>query len=354
VAFGVPTTPTLSQLRRLAVGQPMSGAIGRRWAHEIAYQLGYNVAKVASVTPKRNLPNVARTINLCYVRAPGCLGLRIGAEVYGTTDGETCEVDAGASDWIYADGLDGSRALIAPVEARTGQMYWGVKDADIYDVGDISTVSITHTPTTSGAHTGLARVVVHEVPLALTDPQASPAQWPSFNAAWPLPPGGRLVDGTADTAYGFQRVVGQLAVARALPRHQWQIAQWERVGDAWSTTSDVASSTWWAGRRRWTTGSACGAGTATRSPTRGTSTCATRARRRGRCASSTTPKGGSGTNHDYVFAANAGSFTLRHHSTAIDLPTSGTDQECKLNVQCKLNTAGTLHVSTLALPEYEL
>jgi hypothetical protein len=351
VAFGVPTTPTLSQLRRLAVGQPMSGAIGRRWAHELAYQLGYNVAKVASITPKRNLPNVARTINLCYVRAPGCLGLRIGAEVYGTTDGETCEVDAGASNWIYADGLDGSRALIAPVEARTGQMYWGVKDADIYDVGDISTVSITHTPTASGAHTGLARVSVHEVPLALTDPQASPTLWPSFNAAWPLPPGGRLVDGTADTAYGFQRVVGQLAVARALPRHLWQIAQWERVGDAWSTTStsfvDLLGGArtfdfWLRVRRRY------------RNTVANPRTIYLRYRsdQAWTLRLVTTPKGGSSTNHDYTIPSHAGSFVLRT-SDAIDLPTSGTDQEVKLTVQAKMNTAGTLYVSTLALPEAE-
>lgn len=340
-------------LRYQKVNEPVSSYHGQWMADMLSFLLAHKLALVANIYPKRYAhATTASELSFPYWKSEGARALIVGVDAFGPGD---CKITVSSSGVSMIDAgsppLDGSTAFRGSTPASTPNPHLAILDAT--DFSGLSTIRVLRTPVsrTYGFQvSGIQRVFALEVPRSLIDPVRQPTTDVSFNRAWPIPPG-KLVDGSASTSRGFKRVVSQLLKARASVRQHRTLATLEDTTNAWHISSTsytplIVDAEWyWRARRAYDN--------ATANPhklyVRYQSDQAWTLRIK-------TTVNGSATNNDYVYSAHAGSFTADSTQTlnvSTAHSTSGHEQEVKVEIQAKLNTAGNLYVSCVSAVENE-
>lgn len=346
--------PVPWQLRNMAVNEPVSGLHGRWIADQLAFLLAHNVAPVCQITPKRAANSSTATIVSFPYRpsTDGPRSLLVGVEVFGPgrskvsiSGGSFIETGAPALDGTGVIQGSGVFASINPVQC--------FKSVSAFS-DTLTTIQVTSTPfasTYGSQNSGIRKVFALEIPRAMIDPVDEPTADPSVNYSWPIPPG-QLVDGSASGSRGFKRVFSQCALARYAVRAHRTLATLEDTTNAWQTTSTsytpliAAGCEWYCRARRLYT---------TSSPNPQTLYVRYRSDQQWSLRVKTTVNGVT-TNNDFTtIPANAGSFTT--YTSSLNLSTAhntaGEEQQVKVELEYKLNSAGTLYVSCVSLIENE-
>ena len=346
-------SPTNWLLQYQKINEVVSGQHGRWYADQLAFLLAHRLSNVVHCYPKRYAhATTGSKLSFPYWRSPGARALLVGVDAFGPGL-MTLNVSAPGVSYIDVGQppLDGSITFRGawPTVAVTPKIC--VLDAT--DFSGLSTITVERTPISSSygfQESGIQRVFAFEVPRALIDPVRQPTTDVSFNYAWPIPPG-RLIDGTTTNSQGFKRLVGQQINVVSTARNHRTLATLEDTTNAWHISSTsytplIVDAEWyWRARRVYDS--------ATANPhklyVRYQSDQAWTLRIK-------TTVNGSTTNNDYVYSAHAGSFTEDHTQTlnvSTAHSTSGHEQEVKVEIQAKLNTAGNLYVSCVSAVENE-
>lgn len=344
-------TPLPWALEFQRVDRPVSSYHGGWYADQLAFLLAHNLPMIASIsTGYYEHASNDSVIKFPYYPSPGARALVVGCVLY---RGQAEVTFAGGTFIdIGTQPLDGSTSLQgAPPLADTPVLY-AVMEAQSFS--GLSTITLTRHPVASSygsIASGIQNVFAFEVPRAAIDPVSSPTTDVSFNRAWPIPPG-KLIDGSASSSRGFTRMLDQINSARSEVRAHRTLATLEDTTNAWQTTSTsytplIASGCEWycRARRLYTTSS----------PNPQTLYVRYRSDQQWSLRVKTTVNGVT-TNNDFTtIPANAGSFTT--YTSSLNLSTAhntaGEEQQVKVELEYKLNSAGTLYVSCVSLIENE-
>lgn len=238
MATAVPQAPTSFDLDSVRVGRPVVSGGMARLAGELAFLVGHNVhGSIGATIPPRGagrtaLEGLAYTVSIPYARSHGAQAVRIGVELWPSTeraDSQTVSVGSpGGAAWIIPGGLDGSETFYNPSLGATAvQEIVGWVDVSGVTAGTLTdSFDIATNPTSKGG--GIRRVTIAEVPLASLAVSASGGGW---DAAATRP--GRLVtDGGSGYARGMQRLFYLLDQARANWRKHFVLAGVESADTA--------------------------------------------------------------------------------------------------------------------------
>lgn len=355
--FGPPERGSRFQLGACRVANPVSSYHGARMVNDLAYLLAANAVTIADCSFDTSYGGGSADVSVLYARSPGAYALLVGVEL-AEADAAAATItvtnNGSALTWLEHNGLDGSLAIpTPPASTHLPQLHHGVVDVSgLATNGTIYRLKFA-IATTTGAL--LQRVFVREIIASQIAPESAPTTEPSANAAWPFYRPGRhdatagLVDGSASTALGWVRLIDQCEQGRTKWRtwRQWTFPELDAYVP--QTTSAVVGNLTWpqggAHTPEWYTRSRRLRGT-----TAGTAVAENAAvLARYKCGGT----GGKirvivdGVANDYTVAA-AGSYTTQSLG-AITLPTGGTDQRVKIEVQGGVTTTGTLYVPTIAI-----
>jgi hypothetical protein len=353
----VPQTPAAAELRRLAVGQPVSSAHGQRWASDLAHLLAHAVEPVFA----RSFPLItagSNTVRVPYARSPGVQLLYVAVELHPAAAGDAGTIALTLTGATLLAGssseLDGAVSIrCETTRARFGVIHDGYLDVSGVTAGTIQDLAVAWTA--SVGSNGIYRLHVAEVPLLDVDPAGAPSTEVGVNGAWPAPQN-RLCDsagGVTTVGHGFARVIAQLDKARAGMKRHWSIATIEHVSHALTRTgAGMGALTWQGGsyspvfrlraRRLYTTATANAYTLRVRYwMSDGATTATFRAIINGANSDlALTNKNGVG---------NAGALTM-----ATTVPTSTVDQDVGITVEAEITAgAGILYVDMVALIEAE-
>lgn len=219
------TTPvsqaaTAFDLSGVRTGKPVVSAGLTRWSSDLSFLLGHNLHVCGGATilerpaGHTSLVGLLFSVVVPYARSPGAQVVRVSVELAPSDDDDTQTIvttlPTGAV-WIDAAGLDGSVNFpIPPLGRASGEEFVGWVDVSAVTVGDLSlSFAFKGTPTGSKAP-GIRRCQVVEVPLSALDNVGTE---PVLNASG-LRPGRLVIDGSAATVNGTQRVFELLDQAR--------------------------------------------------------------------------------------------------------------------------------------------
>ena len=385
-----PDLPGPSTLHKYLVGKPAYGSHGLQWSEDLAFLLGRCAPPIASSScvPKWTSAG-AQVLRVPYAPSQGAQVLyleveprnldfssgNIGATLKVTVDLTTGALNGGS--WIGTTQLDGTSQRFIAGRVQSQPVLCGWVDLTGVSKGIAASPFIKISIDNDGSDAkGIRRIHIAEIPLASLDPVASVSEEVGIDPG-AYGSGTPIVAGDSGSARGFYRVLTQLEAARYKHRRHLSILSAEVAGGASTTTNPLyVTSTAYApiseagipggavtgehcdlycrARRLYTTSTANkyklvvryhntapGAGGAPN------------------LRVAVTPSGGGTTTTtitlpDTSSGSTTGVWADYLHSTDIDLPTSGTDQICKVRLTGKVHMAGdTLTIASLALIENE-
>lgn len=370
----VPQTPPSTRLARLVVNNPVSAQHGREWAGGLAHLIGYCTTPVTEQTIIDSASSASPTFYVAYTKRPGINLLRIGVEARAgaatasrgrlAVTAQTSLGVAATTSWLFGrHDMDGTGTLSATSTVLADRpVITCYLDISALTNGTVYDLKFVWTDTAGSK--GLLSFCVHEQPLGSSDPIASSDE-PGIDINWTRARQG-LYDGTSTTPRGLQRVLGQLAVARAqCPRQGLQLSTIEDTTYAWHVTAINATPT---------TAVPFGTGSTPKFRVRARGLYGTASTNpyllRLRYQTSTTnhpvfrvavtPVGGAVTNYDFTLASSSGVWVAKTTDNAsanmvVSLPTTGTNQECWVQFYAVAATSSTptAWVSQIALTELE-
>lgn len=376
----VPRLPLSTELATHLVAEPVSAtAVGRVWASQEAFLLGYALPSIAAVRlPGLTAPTTtAYTVSLFWRPSPGCRlaalvvdpNLSSWTEQFGgrdVTDADkvtiavTTPTGAGlvhTGVLGIAGSLDGSTALNQqdPFEVSRSSYASFIHLGDAGDVADdVHEIRVTVDDVSAASHSGLATITLVEVPLGTLQPENG--------EVGPLLPyadaRNELHDGDSGAGTGVIEYLTGEQDARTKIRQHVQIATYEDTGVAWYRGSTTVGALNWAG--------GIGTGYSPKFRIRVRAPMGT---------SAATPAAytllvrhnsnedwtlrvvravvGSGTsNHNEPIAASGGVWAT--HEGSITLRADGTDQEIDLEFQLSSLDGSTVYVCAIALIQDEV
>jgi hypothetical protein len=365
----IPERPDPSLLSRVRVGAPVSAHHGRHWANNLAFLLGRNTHMVCNQVFGGNpfAPKGVFKTAVAYRPQPYVKTLYVEIEMglaaaSGGTSGILCTASSGTIGFVGDQPRLLDESLVIPstnVQMQNQPIYSDYIDVRQLPIG--TTMDLIFEVKDVGAKppdTGIYRLSVLEVPLADSAPIEAPTTEIGVDPSWPQSsPPRQLVAGATNHGKGFVRLLHQLDLARSGVRRWRQITTSEKTTFAsgevtsWqiTSTSTGAAIDWDHGgavvlrcrnRHLYTVGG-------TRQP----EACKIKIRHNGTIGATlravVTPLGGSAVNTDVALSSTGGSWTSTEAS--LNMPNTNSFQECTVTFQGWNGSAGTHHVSQIAI-----
>lgn len=230
----VSTAATAFDLSAVRTAQPVVSGGFARWADEISFLVGHNLHNAGCafieprITGRTSLVGLTYSVWVPYSRSSGAQVVRVGVELHPGEDDEaqtiTVTLPTGAA-WIDAGGLDGSVSFYNPPPGRTrGEEHVGWVDVSGVTIGALTPTAFKAETVPAGSKgAGIRAVRVHEAPLAQLAVSSSEPGWDAAATR----PGRLVIDGSASSPRGVQRLFHCLDNARANWRKHLLIADIE-------------------------------------------------------------------------------------------------------------------------------
>jgi hypothetical protein len=355
----VPPAPEYAQLGGLVVGRPVKAGDMRHLSRELLFLLGRCLPVVSSQVYSGAL---GQKVVVAYNRTPGAQVLLAELEFSNANSSDTAFVGAVVASSGTVSVIETGRHVLDAATSTDVTTRTQVK-RDTYRVHlDVTGLTVGTTvylafivSDTKAGDAQIYRITLAEVPIATASPADTPATEVGLDAAWPQARNA-IVAGDTSQKLGWVRAFGQLAKARAEVRRHFQLSCAETASTAtWRTETNAAGTafpfglgnnpTWRVRARRLYTTATANAYTlrARYYAPSGAFTL--------RCV--VTPVGGAPANTDLALASNGG-FDASS-TVALNLPTSGTGQECDIQFQLwRTSGTGFCNVSNIEILEAEV